>query len=207
MGYNPTGNDPIRHNRVARRRRDRRINSSLTAVGTQPFRAVDKLKRQIELIQKLQDAIEQVISSVQAVVINDVNVTDASAGYTSWTTIASIQVNRPANTTKVTINAVAQAVFTQSISSDGITSDDLKAAREARVYIRILIDGQQTTSMEAAKSGSGDSYIYTVTTSGLGQNAAAPATSTITLQVMSTSTIGFEADDQAYISAYATYQA
>lgn len=207
MGYNPTGNDPIRHNRVARRRRDRRINSSLTAVGTQPFRAVDKIKRQIELIQQLQDAIEQVVSSVQSVVINDVNVTNASAAHTSWTTIASVQVHRPTNTTKVTINAVAQAVFTQSIPSDDITDDDLKAVQETRVCIRILIDGQQTTSMEAAKSGSGNSYIYTVTTSGLTQNTAAPATSTITLQVMSTSTIGFEADDSAYISAYATYHA
>lgn len=207
MGYNPTGNDPIRHNRVARRHRDRRINSSLTAVGTQPFRATDKIKRQIELIQQLQNAIEQVISSIQAVVINDVNVTNASAAHTSWTTIASVQVRRPTNTTKVTINAVAQAVFTQSIPSGDITDDDLKAAQETRVYIRILIDGQQTTSMEAAKSGSGNSYIYTVTTSGLTQNTAAPATSTITLQVMSTSTIGFEADDSAYISAYATYQA
>ena len=205
MGYNPTTNDPLRHNRMMRRRRDRRIDASATNAGTRPFRAVDKIKQQVELIAQLQDALEKVVSSITSVVIDEGTTSKANAGHTSWTTLVSCDVARPDNTTRASINAVGQLVVQQSIESDGMSADALQAARACQVDVRLNVGGTVVSQMRAAKSGSGDSYMFSVTISGMAALENIGASTTVELQVMASSTVGFDADGSATVSAYAIY--
>lgn len=207
MGYNPTTNDPLRHNQTMRRRRDRRIEASATNAGTRPFRAVDKIKQQVELIEQLQDALERVVSSISSVVIDDASVSDANAGRSDWTTLVSCVVQRPNGVTRANLNAVGQLVAQQNIQSTGMDSSALAAARACQIDVRIVIGGQVASQMRAAKSGSGDAYMFVSTISGMMAIDNVPASTTVELQVKASSTVGFDDDGSATVSAYATYTA
>lgn len=207
MGYNPTTNDPLRHNRMMRRRRDRRIDASATNAGTRPFRAVDKIKQQLELIEQLQDALEKIVASITSVVISEGDASNVDAGRSDWTTVVSCAVSRPSSTTKVNVNAVGQLVVQQNISSSGLNESELTAARACQVDVRILIGGVAASQMRAAKSGSGDAYQYAVTLAGMRAIDNVSASTTVELQVKASSTVGFDADGSATVSAYAIYTA
>lgn len=205
MGYNATTNDPFRHNRSARRRRDRRIDNALAAVGTQPFRAVDKIGNQVDVLSTIQDAINSVLDRIPSVSVTKNN-ESATAGHTTWTTVVSVNTNRSvASMTKVAINAVGQAVFNQNLS--GATDAEKATAADTKVYVRILINDREAASTEAARSGSGDSWTYTAIVSGMDELSGVGDHTSVELQVRATSIIGFSGNDTASVAAYATYSA
>lgn len=139
MALKPT-NDPLAVMRRAADAERRETNAALEAGGTQPEQVVRKLRATVEQQGILLD---QIIELFNRMPLNDGRQVDQSgwsidspAATGAWTTVATAEINRPANMNRVAVSCVGTA----SATSQNVYESAMQA--------RILVNGAASVPRE-----------------------------------------------------------
>lgn len=175
-------NDPFDVMRQETAKQARELRSSQAASGTQQFQAVRTLREQV-------DALEQLVIRMPQYEGRQVNASGWGSTPSSWNTIASASIPRPADKTRVVVSANG---FVTAISPSSVT---------VGFRARLLINGAASQFFDAATVGSaitrGSTYpSFVREISGLA------GTVTVRLQVDSTS---YPHDQRASLSVLAGF--